>query len=100
VSRLYNCSGWAVVYVLVLVLGVAVGAAGNLGIAVAILVPIWFKLPSAVVGMFETIVAVVGWIAITVGETVICAVARFLQRCRFFSAFVDVVLVAGMTCTV
>jgi hypothetical protein len=105
VSRLYNRSGWAVVYPSKLVFGAAVAIVGNSGI-VAMLVPIWFRLQSAVVGAFETIVAAVGGFAIMVSEAVVCAVARFSRRRRFFSAFFEIVLAAGCvdsgdaTCTV
>jgi hypothetical protein len=95
VSKLYNRSGWAVVYPSELVFGAAVAIVGNLGIAVAMLVPIWFELQSAVVGGFETIVAVVGGFAIMVGDAVVCAVARFSWRCCFFPAFFEIVLAAG-----
>jgi hypothetical protein len=65
--------------------------------------PIWIGLQSAVVGAFETIVAVKGGSAIMVGEAVVCAAARFSRRRRFFVAFLDavsVVVSAGCTGTV
>jgi hypothetical protein len=87
ISKLYNCLGWAVLYPSKLVFGAPV----------AISVPIWFELQSAVVGGFKTIVAVAGGFAIAVGEAVVCAVARFSWRCCFFSALLEAVSAAALT---
>jgi hypothetical protein len=84
-SRLYRVSGRVVSYVSRLMHG-RMDAGHDSGVLSA---PIWIGLQSAVVGAFETIVAVAGGFAITVGEAVVCAVARFSQRHRFFLAFLD-----------
>jgi hypothetical protein len=86
-----------VVYVLELVFSAAVGTAGNSGIAVAMSVLIWFRLQSVVVGVYETIEAVVGWFVIAVGEAVVCAATCFLQRHHFLLALLETVLASVPT---
>jgi hypothetical protein len=92
-------SGWVVLYVSWLTCG-SMHSGDDLGIAVVVLAPIWVGLQSAVTGTFKMIVAVVGGFVITVGEAVVCAVAHFSQRHRFFSAFFNAALVAvSVDCT-